>query len=44
MRVRLPVLVGVDLALANLIAFAPKLGFELGSGHGGPLCLEWRCP
>src|SRR5690349_21048184 len=29
MRVRLPVLVGFDLALTNLVALAQKIGFEL---------------
>ena len=33
-RVRCTMLVGLDFALADLIAAAPQIGFELGSGHG----------
>src|SRR5262249_11490533 len=31
---RLPVYVGLNLALANLVAVSNELGLELGSGHG----------
>src|SRR5262245_51757035 len=31
---RLPVHIGLDLALANFVAVSSELGLELGSGHG----------